>query len=234
MNSQAEFIYINLCEVSCYFSQPASDILCRLAIVTVHNVHFFSRVYLSFCSRGSPCDHYMDLFKLGGHIPLSQTRSNLFIWGLTTPPSMGTLWPCSPNTTHTQRLVHYVASRFTGMRAVGLRLKCLPVERVLGILACNMRLFLCPYVCSVRPPSLSPDFWLSVRTLACHARGRGFETRQSHNIGVRSVGSYAHQSIAKGGTMGSYACWSMAEGSTALWIQWLMGFACLTWGVVGK
>ena len=40
-------------------------------------------------------------------------------------------------------------------------------------------------------------------------------------FGVRSVGSYAHRSMA-------------AEGGTTLWIQWPMGLACPTWGLVGK
>ena len=40
-------------------------------------------------------------------------------------------------------------------------------------------------------------------------------------FGVRSVGSYAHQSMA-------------AKGGMRLWIQWPMGLACLTWELVGK
>ena len=38
------------------------------------------------------------------------------------------------------------------------------------------------YVYVVSPPSLSPDFWLSGRTLDWCARGCEFETRRSHNI----------------------------------------------------
>ena len=44
---------------------------------------------------------------------------------------------------------------------------------------------------AVLPLSLSPDFWLSGRTLNWCVRGRGFETQRSHNIVTHSI-CYSH------------------------------------------
>ena len=111
--------------------------------------YVFSRVCLSFCSRGLavpvwPLPGPVQTWAHGDPLSYSQTYSNLFNRGLNQHPH-GNPADSAPSRDlfkHT----HYVAPTSIGKRVVCLQLKGLLVHRVLSILACHIRLFLRPYV----------------------------------------------------------------------------------------